>query len=727
KLLGKEGKEVKALKIFSYHPSDLPKIRDRVKKMDGVGKENCYGFSMSFYRRYLIDKDLKPANMVTVSGPETDSENFDTKIDVDNIEPKDEISQNVGTSLAFDLESYERGSERKIIMLSLVSDNFRRVLTYEEGDYPEEVEVLENEEELIERFIKIVRKEDPDLLVTYNGDDYDFDLLKERSKKYGLDLSLGRDGSKMKFKRRAHTTSARIFGRVHVDLYRFVDHILGRQLETEVLSLNEVAGEILGEEKIDMEFEEIIEKWKEKKELSKLSEYSLRDSELTIKLSEQFLPQINAISRIVGQIPFDTSRMTYGQLVEWFLLRNSYPERIPPNRPKHGEVKERHKKSPYKGGFVKEPIPGLHEDITVLDFKSLYPTIIVSYNISPETMNCDCCEDEEQIPGMDICFCQEEEGFIPSLLGGLIEERTEVKEELSEVDQGTVEYRNLDSRQYALKVLANSVYGYYGYVGARWYSRECARAITSLGRKWIKEVMKTAAEEGFKVIYGDTDSLMITDSGSQDFLGKINSKLPGIMRLELEGKFDRGLFVSKGGGEGAKKRYALANREGKLKIRGFETVRKDWCALAKRTQRKILQKVLVEGSKSDALQHAKSVIEDLEEKKTELKDLVIYTQLTKPIEEYESTGPHVEAAKKMEERGEEVEPGTTIIYVITEGDGSISDRAVPVEMADSENVDADYYIDRQIVPAAMRVLEVLGVDERQLKGEGKQESLEDFP
>ncbi|MFB6216882.1 MAG: DNA polymerase domain-containing protein, partial [Candidatus Aenigmatarchaeota archaeon] len=300
------------------------------------------------------------------------------------------------------------------------------------------------------------------------------------------------------------------------------------------------------------------------------------------------------------------------------------------------------------------------------------------------------------------------------------------KKKMANTNEDTREHTNLDNRQYALKVLANSVYGYYGYVGARWYSRECAESITALGRKWIKRVMDMAEDEGFEVVYGDTDSLMIKNGTTGVFLKDVNSELPGIMELELEGKFKKGLFVSKEKGKGAKKRYALADEDGNLKIRGFETVRRDWCELAKRVQKSILQKILVQESKDEAVNYVRDVIDRLVSRDVDIKDLIIYTQLTKPIDEYESKSPHVEAARKMKAGGRDVGPGSVIMYLITEGEGSISDRAKPFRSTDIEDVDMEYYINNQIVPAAMRVLKVLDVKEEEIRGGGTQESLEDF-
>jgi DNA polymerase I/DNA polymerase-2 len=173
--------------------------------------------------------------------------------------------------------------------------------------------------------------------------------------------------------------------------------------------------------------------------------------------------------------------------------------------------------------------------------------------------------------------------------------------------------------------------------------------------------------------------------------------------LELQGFYERGIFIPRGTYGTAKKRYALVDKNGNLLIRGLETVRRDWCNLAKEVQRKVLEFALKEKNIDGAKEYVKKVINDLRKRKVELKDLIIYEELTKPIEQY-----------KLKQRGIEVGEGQVIMFVIQEGPGSISEKAEPFEFANLEKIDLDYYIGHQILPAAMRILQVLGVSENEL-------------
>jgi DNA polymerase I/DNA polymerase-2 len=202
------------------------------------------------------------------------------------------------------------------------------------------------------------------------------------------------------------------------------------------------------------------------------------------------------------------------------------------------------------------------------------------------------------------------------------------------------------------------------------------------------------------------------------FLEKINKILPGIIELDLQGIYKRGIFIPRGVGPGtAKKRYALIDEKGVLTIRGLEKVRRDWCNVAKYTQERVLELVLDKKDVKGAVKYVRNVIKDLKERKIPLKDLIIIEQLTKPLSEYKAIGPHVVAAKKIKERGRPIGEGMPIMFIITKGKGSISEKAEPFEDVTIKDVDNDYYITHQIVPAALRVLTVLGVTEEELLGE----------
>ena len=224
----------------------------------------------------------------------------------------------------------------------------------------------------------------------------------------------------------------------------------------------------------------------------------------------------------------------------------------------------------------------------------------------------------------------------------------------------------------------------------------------------MKRIIDMAQKEGLKVIYGDTDSVFIKMSDNKveralRFLEEVNASLPEGMELEFEGFYPRGLFVTK-------KKYALLDENRNFITKGLEIVRRDWADIAKKTQQEVLEIILKEGSPDKAADVIMNVTQRLKKREVDPRDLVIYTRLTMPLSQYKAVAPHVQLAREMRDRGEDVSVGSTIAYIVAEGKGLIRDRAVLYDEFIKRNqpYDADYYIENQVLPAVMRIMVAFG-------------------
>ncbi|MEM5782784.1 MAG: DNA-directed DNA polymerase [Candidatus Aenigmatarchaeota archaeon] len=718
----------KFIKVFCKKHSDIIKIRSIVKMWErsrgGSGVIDEYEYTIPLHKKYLLDKNLSSFKFAEVEYYKI--LNKDYRVDfvgiVKSIKPIDCFDIPKIDMLAFDIENVEENGKQKIIALSLYSPNFKKVLIYKKDNYPKNlcVEVVKDEKELLEKFVDYLKKINPDILLGFMTDEHDFKIIQKRASELKVNLDIAKDKNKLKFIRRKRVSSAKIFGLVHVDIFSHILNILAPKLQTEVLNLESISSEILGDSKIEMEFEEIVSSWRKEKNLSKLAEYCLKDSELVYRLSEFLLPQIFELCRLTNQLLFDVSRMTYGQLAEAYLMKYvNEKNTIILNQPKFDEILERQKRPVYVGGYVKEPISGIHENLAVLDFRSLYPSIIATFNISPETLN-HCSEKESFIvPELNYKFCKNHKGFISSAIENLIFKRIEIKKKLLNT-KSEIEKNILDNMQQAIKTVTNAMYGMMAFSGARWYCADCAASAAAYGRYYIKEMIKIAEKNGFTVLYADTDSMFIETKGNikketNKLIKLCNSTLPGLLKIELQEFYKRGIFMPRETGIGvAKKRYALLDEKGNLVIRGLERVRADWCRLARNTQERVIEAILKKKSLDLAINEIKKAIESLKNKKVNIKDLAIFEQLSKPLSEYKVKSPHISAARKIIERGRQVGEGSVIIYVITKKGESIADKAEPIEDVTINDIDIDYYIKKQIIPPSLRVLIALGISEEKL-------------
>ena len=536
------------VKISFTHPQEVPKYRDVIWDLDSV--KQLREHDIPFYRRYLIDNALVPMAELELEGELIDS--FET-IDAedDSLEilklTKNPITANTDFQqfrmMSFDLEvrnphGMPNPDEDEIIMIGIDSNvGVRKVISTKGDEFENDpemyfIEKVDSEKEMIEAFIKTVKEANVDIIIGYNSDVFDFPYLRDRAKIWGIDLDLGVDGSNVKFIRRGYNNAATFKGLLHVDLYL----VMRRYMSLDRYTLERVYFEFFGEEKIDVPGDRIYEFWDNGgRELKNLFKYSLDDVVSTLKIAQETLPLNLELTRIVGQPFVDVTRMATGQQAEWYLVRKAYEaNEVVPNKPNMTmkNIKERGSNS---GGYVKEPEIGLHENLVQFDFKSLYPTLIISKNISPDVLvndnvsynskfedfetgydEIDNLKEEELSSEMDndeeyyispehyFKFKKEPQGFIPSALEDILNERFAVKNRMKATDDPILK-KSLDVQQQALKRLANTMYGVYGFLRFRWYSFECAQAITAWGRQHIKKAMKEAEAYGFKAIYADTD------------------------------------------------------------------------------------------------------------------------------------------------------------------------------------------------------------------------------
>ncbi|NQU78325.1 ribonuclease H-like domain-containing protein [Candidatus Woesearchaeota archaeon] len=730
------GRDEDAIQVFVNLPRAVPGMRHEISKMEGV--KSVLEYDIFFTRRYLVDRKIVPLILTDV---ETEPIENPKRSRVPCFKAKS-ITQNSNDSLdelnilAFDIETYNPEGrlslpeKHPIIMLSLYGKNFKKVITWKrfnaDLDY---IEFVDGEAELIERFKEIVNEISPDLLVGYYSDGFDLPYIIKRGEKYKIKIDIGLDYDKAVLPR-GNAKSIDTTGIVHVDILNFIKRVISRRLKTDSMKLNAVAGELLGEVKDDVDIEGLAEAWDTlSPELKNYAKYNLQDSKLTYDLCEKVLPNLIELVKLIGQTIKDTNRMSYSQLVEWYIIRRADEfNQFIPNRPHHKELEKRMSER-VKGAFVYEPKPGLYEGVVVFDFRSLYPTIIVSHNISIETLNCDCCKEKEKVPldTKQLWFCSKKEGFFSTVLKEIITRRMRVKEIMKKSDEKKRVF--LDARQESLKTLSNSFYGYLGFFAARWYSKDCARSVTAYGRHYIHRVIDGAKKKGFDVLYSDTDSVFMhlndkTEKDALNFCDEINAKLPGMMELEYEGTYPRALFVAvKESGVGAKKKYALIDQKGQLVIKGFETVRRNVSPIAKATQEKVLRIVLQDNNPKKAFEFVRDVVTRLKEKRVGTEDLTIPTRLTRSIDSYESIGPHVAAAKRLKERGVEIYPGMIVRYVVTSNGQKIRDKVrLPEEVRKGE-YDSDYYINNQVLPAVEKILEVFNYSSDDISKGKKQSKL----
>lgn len=494
------GKIREVLKITFNHPKDIRQFKEKIENIRSVQEVREY--DIPFERRYLIDKGLSPMNGVSVQGKVLFTRSSICMFKVEKhpkaLELKPELK-----ILSFDIEinspnGIPEPERDPIVIISFSSNHGLEKTLSTKKSSSAFVRTVHDEKELLQKFVATIKSEAPDIILGYNSDSFDFPYLKERADRLGVSLKLGVDESKLKVIT-VPKKAAMIKGRIHVDLYR----ITRRHLQLNSHTVGNVYKELFGTEKIDIPASEIYDCWNDGDRREAVFRYSIEDAKSIIEIGEQMLPMSIELARIVGQSLFDIVRRGTGTQVKWHLIRKAYEfDHILPNEP--GKFERN-----VVGGYVKEPVQGLHENICYFDFRSLYPSIIVAKNISPETLCKDGDEETCHIaPEFGYKFKKEPTGFIPTVTAQILNERIKIKSMMKESTDPEVR-QILNFRQEALKTLISTIYGLYNHPQYRWYCVEASEAITAWGKDFLIKTMEKAENHGLKPVYADTDGFFV--------------------------------------------------------------------------------------------------------------------------------------------------------------------------------------------------------------------------
>ena len=752
--IGFQKEKTKLLKIVFTDPSQIPRVRDELKTKDFINQ--IFEADVLFKYRFMADFDLNGMKWVRVEGDgaNTNTVKVNKTIKIKKIKQIEENFDVPLKHLALDIEvapgkkGLPDATKDPIAMISLAffpafDGNNTLVLISKPVKKTKGVQSFRSEKEMLEEFLNIINSFDPDVITGYNINNFDIPYILERLKRNKLPRILGRCKQKQVMSKKIGARFRnRIVGRVVVDVYELVKESVEKgMLRLKRYGLGDVAEKILGEGKIGIAHSEISKYWNgSEKDVQKLIEYCRKDSELALKilLKLDMLGKFVELSKVSGLLLQDVLDGSEAARVENLLLKEFNKKGfVVPNKPGQKEVlkrKEEREAKGFKGALVLEPKIGLHRSCVVyLDFKAMYPSIFISYNICPTTLllKNENVEHIETPYGAKFVSKKVRHGIIPKILEKLIEERSKVKAKMKK-SKGELR-KILNAKQYALKIMANAFYGYTGYPRAKFYVLDIANSITSCGRMLIQKTKNFVEKvEKLEVVYGDTDSVMVklntTDLDEALKIGKeleekINKELEGIVQIKIEKIFKTLLVLTK-------KRYAGWSFEkigkewkGEIITKGIETVRRDWCELVSKTLYEVLEMILKEQNPRKALEYVKDVLKRLNKGEIPIEDLIITKSISKPLREYKGVQPHVELVKKLKKRSPTAPSiGDRIDYVIIKGVQLVSKRAEDPEYVKKHGlkIDSRYYIESQLLPPLERVFEALGVRKADIISVGKQ-------
>ena len=563
-----------------------------------------------------------------------------------------------------------------------------------------------DEKELLQNFLNWFQEKDPDIIIGWHVIGFDLMFLESKCRELMIPFNIARANGRVSLRqRKPRGYFAFVTGRVIIDgpvslrssFFTFEDY----RLET-------VAQELLAEGKTitpdQDKVEEIERLFKEDK--ASLAEYNLKDAELVTDIFKKAgLIELSVRRSQLSGLLMDELGMMTAAFDHFFLPKLHRAGYVA------GNVKDLDTSEHAAGGYVMDPVPGIYDDVVVLDFKSLYPSIIQTFKIDPYSNLKSSIDTIETLNGYKFSSTQH---FLPEFIDQLIEQRNLARKKKDK------------QLSQAIKILMNSFYGVMGSFGCRFYHSNLPTAITGTGHRLLLGSKEFLATGGYEVIYGDTDSLFIKLKEGEGENAKSNGNriandlnkywsekisneygLKSFLEIEFEKYYRKFILTPARGSEaGAKKRYAgmlVEDGEEKLEFVGMEFVRSDWTHLAKEFQVQLYNRIFNNEEIENWLREIVKKVKD-----GEYDDKLVYRKrLRKDVDEYTKNIPqHVKAARLLSETTRLGEAPSrsragTVYYVITKR------GPIPVELKHTD-IDYNHYIEKQLKPIADSVLILLG-------------------
>jgi DNA polymerase I len=696
------------LRVFCKDPEFLEKAaRDTLKK---TSAEAIYEEKLRLAIKYQYDYGIKPCQWyeVDTTTSSIDPREFSVQETLTAKEHPRPIAKEEPPSL--DLFSFSLLSASKTGAPSPIRDPIQ-IISWRTNKNTDDVILTrgDSDQGTIQKFGEDVTKVNPDFVLSFEGNSIQWPYLVKRAGKTKAPLRVGRDGGPPHQSLYGHYS---LIGRANIDLLNFADDLYDVKIKT-IENVAKYLGIQLSDQR-PIDETAYFDYWSKPDQRKILVQHVEQQTDTILKIGQEAIDYVIQISALSGLPPDQVIAAAVGFRVDNYLMMETHNlGQLIPARTEQPII-------PYKGAIVLEPKVGLHDNVASLDFSSMYPSLMIKYNISPDTLVSGREKEDDifEVPEVKHRFRKNPSGFYRIVLTKLIEARKATKGELKRTARSDARYPLLKAREKAIKVMTNAVYGYAGWAGARWYSKEVAESAAALGRETINRAISLAKSLGLTVFYGDTDSLFVNydEKLVQKFQSEIDRQLG--LEINLSEVYKRILFTE------AKKKYAGLRTDGQIDVVGLEAVRGDWSNLAREVQSTVLKMVLEDANPSRATAYVQDLTRNLKSKNLPLSSYIIWKTLTKPVERYEVNAPHVEAAKKMAKDGWPVTAGDKVGFILTKRTGKLFQKAEPHYKVTVEDVDYDYYVRNQIVPAAERIVEILGVSEDQLLAVlGSQDSL----
>ena len=370
-----------------------------------------------------------------------------------------------------------------------------------------------------------------------------------------------------------------------------------------------------------------------------------------------------------------------------------------------------------RGGFIFNPEPSIHYDVYEADFASLFPNIMVKKNISPETVCCDCCENNAT-PELDYSICEKQRGFISQVLKPLVEDRQEMKERVDDIEDSQ-EKKYVQGSIDAIKWLLVSCFGYMGHSHASYGAIKCHQAIQAFDRDIMVKTKEMFEESNYSISHGIIDSIWVQENEDAEEFEKVCQNISNKIgiKLEPEHRFEWCAFVPRSSSEAniaTLNRYFGKKKNGEFKTAGIEVEQQSSCEFVKKSQMELIKELDRTMSAGPVIQKLEAQIDRLERFEVPVKELVKKKNVSKSLENYTVENRSVSALKRSRHHNIEVKPGQAVRFVVRNDDAQSMDRTRLGFEAQEGDYDPEFY-KKELIRAAESILSPIGLDREDIR------------
>ncbi|MCB9359593.1 hypothetical protein H6503_06705 [Candidatus Woesearchaeota archaeon] len=671
-------KEEEFIQIYLSRPETMRLVRNEIRNWPEI--INFFEDDISLTRRYLLENRIIPFSIFEANVTEEDGHfklvNYISK-DISFAEPKV-----MSVSASYE----EDNAGQKAISALCCSSEKNVVITWKHIEHKHEVHLVKSEEELLEYFKQILHREKPDLLLF---EDTNFRLrdILERAKKYRITMNICMDNTE------PYTSPVnnriRTLGINEIFLRRIISNFIDMSLADNDLdsSYETISGVVNVASLIDDE---------ENQEINMI----YRKARLNFMLFNSLFNNLTELFKLIGLRAADILNFSLSSVIEWILIKQCMDHnQIVLNRHTYDLTNEKVKR--YMP--VIDPVPGVYDDVAIIDLTPLYPQLIIKHGISPDTMEC-------SIDGA--------KGVLPLILEDISARIDRIELALSKTSND-----NLERRRNILTRISNYFYEYLNNHYSRWFSKELLERINTIAKQNINTMIIEINKKN-SVTFSDYHELYVelkeTEKG---LVENLHNKFPESEKICIDEIAKRALFLPRLETSN-KKRFAYYTDTGK--VINYNIIKYSYPQFVKDLLNDTMRSILIDKNKSEIIEDVRYSIMQLLKKEIPLKDLVITSKLTRDIGYYHERTIQHHIIKALHGKGRKVSKGNRIGYVVAELDEPVSRRSFLLEDMHNKTYDPDYYLEKILLPVLEDILNLKGISMQEVEAADDQMQLSRF-